>query len=120
MERLTDKPGTKAIIQFLVKEKSGRGKNAAVTTKEENEIVDIDQFVEKKSWKAKGRKLTGVEVEKVGLIEPVELDEDMPEPEEEPETPEENPETPEDIPDDTPEQPDNEQPSDDDGNPTLF
>lgn len=124
LERLTDKPGTKAIIQFLVKEKSGRGKNAAVTTKEENEIVDIDQFVEKKSWKAKGRKLTGVEVEKVGLIEPVELDEDMPEPEEEPEeepeTPEENPETPEDIPDDTPEQPDNEQPSDDDGNPTLF
>ena len=108
----------------MVKEKSGLGKNAAVTTKEENEIVDIDQFVEKKSWKAKGRKLTGVEVEKVGLIEPVELDEDMPEPEEEPEeepeTPEENPETPEDIPDDTPEQPDNEQPSDDDGNPTLF
>lgn len=120
LERITDKPGTKAIVQFLVKQKSGRGKNAVETTKEENEIVDIDQFVEKKGWRAKGRKLTGVEVEKVGLIEPVELDEDMPEPEEEPEAPDENPDTPEDIPDDTPEQPGDNQPSDDNGDPTLF
>ena len=120
LERITDKPGTKAIVQFLVKQKSGRGKNAVETTKEENEIVDIDQFVEKKGWRAKGRKLTGVEVEKVGLIEPVELDEDMPEPEEEPVAPDENPDTPEDIPDDTPEQPGDNQPSDDNGDPTLF
>ncbi|MCI1719528.1 MAG: DNA gyrase/topoisomerase IV subunit A [Bacteroidales bacterium] len=124
LERLTDKPGTKAIVQFLVKQKTGRGKKAVETTKEENEIVDIDQFVEKKGWKAKGRKLTGVEVEKVGLIEPVELDEDMPEPEEtdvpEETASEEEPDTPEDIPDDTPEQPGDNQPSDDNGDPTLF
>lgn len=42
----------------------------------QNEAVSVDSFIAEKGWKAKGKRLTQFEVEKVVLIEPPALEED--------------------------------------------
>ncbi|HBL77477.1 MAG: DNA topoisomerase IV [Bacteroidetes bacterium GWF2_42_66] len=56
----------------------------------ENEIIEVDEFIGIKSYKAKGKRLTNYEVENIKELEPVIKDEDI----KEPEVPEED-----DIPD---------------------
>ena len=52
--------------------------------KREPEAVDVDEFVEKKGWRAKGRRLGNTDVSKAEFIEP--LEKERPEAPEEPDT----------------------------------
>ncbi len=52
--------------------------------KREPEAVDVDEFVEKKGWRAKGRRLGNTDVSKAEFIEP--LEKERPEEPEEPDT----------------------------------
>lgn len=62
------------------------GKNA----ERENEIIEVAEFINVKSWKAKGKRLSNYHVENIKELEPVIKDEhDKPEPEE-PETDDES------------------------------
>ena len=61
----------------------------------ENEIVEVEEFIGVKSYKAKGKRLTNYEVKNIKELEPIIKDEDLKEPEE-PE--EEQEEQTEDIP----------------------
>lgn len=60
---ITQREGSQIVIQFGGKNK-GR----------QNEIIDVDSFIAEKSWRAKGKRLTQYEVEKISLIEPPVLD----------------------------------------------
>ena len=48
----------------------------------ENEIIEVDEFIGIKSYKAKGKRLTNYEVENIKELEPIIKDEDIKEPEE--------------------------------------
>lgn len=55
------------------------GKNS----ERENEIIELDEFIGVKSWKAKGKRLSNYHVENIIELEPVVKDEhDKPEPDE--------------------------------------
>lgn len=62
---ITDKAASQVVIQFGGKNK-GR----------QNEIVDADSFIAEKGWKAKGKRVTPYDVEKITLIEPPVLEDD--------------------------------------------
>ncbi|MBR4438431.1 MAG: DNA gyrase/topoisomerase IV subunit A [Bacteroidales bacterium] len=62
---LTGKSGSQIVIQFGGKHE-GR----------QSEIVIVDTFIAEKGWKAKGKRLTQFEVEKVVLIEPPVLEDE--------------------------------------------
>lgn len=62
---ITDKAASQVVIQFGGKNK-GR----------QNEIIDVDSFIAEKGWKAKGKRVTQYEVEKITLIEPPVLEDD--------------------------------------------
>jgi topoisomerase-4 subunit A len=118
---ITGKSESQVVIQFGGKHE-GR----------QNEAISVDSFIAEKGWKAKGKRLTQFEVEKVVLIEPPVLEED--EEFEENESPETetakaNELSPSggstssdiDFPDiDFPEEGDEDTPTDEDGEPTLF
>ena len=63
---LTGNKGSKAVVKFGGKQE-----------KRESEIINVDEFIAQKGWKAKGKKITAYEVAKIGLIEPVVLEEDQ-------------------------------------------
>ena len=55
------------------------GKNS----ERENEIIEVAEFINVKSWKAKGKRLSNYSIENIKELEPVVKDEhDKPEPEE--------------------------------------
>ena len=94
---ITSSTGSQVVIQFGGKHE-GR----------QNEAVAVDSFIAEKGWKAKGKRLTQYEADKVVLIEPPVLedeDEDYdfePQPDDEnPSTGSSNEESSEDIPEDT-------------------
>ena len=94
---ITSATGSQVVIQFGGKHE-GR----------QNEAVAVDSFIAEKGWKAKGKRLTQYEADKVVLIEPPVLedeDEDYdfePQPDDEnPSTGSSNEESSEDIPEDT-------------------
>ncbi len=62
---LTGKKGSQAVIQF-----GGKHEGRA------NEAVGVDTFIAEKGWKAKGKRLTQFEVEKIVLIEPPVLEDE--------------------------------------------
>ena len=109
---ITGKTESQVVIQFGGKHE-GR----------QNEAISVDSFIAEKGWKAKGKRLTQFEVEKIVLIEPPVLeDEDEFEETEAPLPENEQPEAEEiqDFPDmDFPEG-DEDTPTDEDGEPTLF
>ncbi len=93
-----------------------KGKSAG----KEPERIDVEQFIGKKGFRAKGKKVSSLEVKSVQFIEPLvkeEPEEEEPDLPEEPDTPEE-PETPTvpDIGTDTPAEPNWSNPDE----PTLF
>ncbi|MBO7562500.1 MAG: DNA gyrase/topoisomerase IV subunit A [Bacteroidales bacterium] len=110
---ITGKTESQVVIQFGGKHE-GR----------QNEAISVDSFIAEKGWKAKGKRLTQFEVEKIVLIEPPVLeDEDEFEETEAPLPENEQPEAEEiqDFPDmDFPEEGDEDTPTDEDGEPTLF
>ena len=110
---ITGKTESQVVIQFGGKHE-GR----------QNEAISVDSFIAEKGWKAKGKRLTQFEVEKIVLIEPPVLeDEDEFEETETPLPENEQPEAEEiqDFPDmDFPEEGDEDTPTDEDGEPTLF
>ena len=63
----------------------------------ENEIIEVDEFIGVKSYKAKGKRLTNYEVQNIKELEPVVKDEDIKE-EEAPETDDTSGEGIDDIP----------------------
>ena len=89
----------------------------------QNEAISVDSFIAEKGWKAKGKRLTQFEVEKVVLIEPPVLEDEDEFEETEIRLPEEESSEPEEITDfpdiDFPEG-DEDIPTDEDGEPTLF
>ena len=118
---ITGKSESQVVIQFGGKHE-GR----------QNEAISVDSFIAEKGWKAKGKRLTPFEVEKVVLIEPPVLEEDEEfEENESPETESVKANEPSpsggstssdiDFPDiDFPEEGDEDTPTDEDGEPTLF
>ncbi|MBQ3382337.1 MAG: DNA gyrase/topoisomerase IV subunit A [Bacteroidales bacterium] len=118
---ITGKSESQVVIQFGGKHE-GR----------QNEAISVDSFIAEKGWKAKGKRLTQFEVEKVVLIEPPVLEEDEEfEENESPETESVKANEPSpsggstssdiDFPDiDFPEEGDEDTPTDEDGEPTLF
>lgn len=118
---ITGKSESQVVIQFGGKHE-GR----------QNEAISVDSFIAEKGWKAKGKRLTQFEVEKVVLIEPPVLEEDEEfEENESPETETAKANEPSpsggstssdiDFPDiDFPEEEDEDTPTDEDGEPTLF
>ena len=118
---ITGKSESQVVIQFGGKHE-GR----------QNEAISVDSFIAEKGWKAKGKRLTQFEVEKVVLIEPPVLEEDEEfEENESPETETAKANEPSpsggstssdiDFPDiDFPEEGDEDTPTDEDGEPTLF
>ena len=93
-----------------------KGKSAG----KEPERIDVEQFIGKKGFRAKGKKVSSLEVKSVQFIEPLvkeEPEEEEPDLPEEPDTPDE-PDTPTvpDIGTDTPAEPNWSNPDE----PTLF
>ena len=62
---ITSAKGSQIVLQF-----GGKHEGRA------NEAIDVDTFIAEKGWKAKGKRLTQYETEKVVLIEPPVLEED--------------------------------------------
>ncbi len=62
---ITDKVASQVVIQFGGKNK-GR----------QNEVIDVDSFIAEKGWRAKGKRVTQYDVEKITLIEPPVLEDD--------------------------------------------
>ncbi|MBQ6310913.1 MAG: DNA gyrase/topoisomerase IV subunit A [Bacteroidales bacterium] len=92
---LTSATGSQVVIQFGGKHE-GR----------QNEAVAVDSFIAEKGWKAKGKRLTQYEAEKVVLIEPPVLEEDDEDFDFEPLNDDDSPSednSPEEIPADIPE-----------------
>ncbi|MBR5399136.1 MAG: DNA gyrase/topoisomerase IV subunit A [Bacteroidales bacterium] len=113
---ITSATGSQVVIQFGGKHE-GR----------QNEAVAVDSFIAEKGWKAKGKRLTQYEIEKVVLIEPPVLedeDEDYdfePQPDDEnPSTGSSNEESGEDIPEDTDFPEEDSDSWDGEDEPTLF
>ena len=113
---ITSATGSQVVIQFGGKHE-GR----------QNEAVAVDSFIAEKGWKAKGKRLTQYEADKVVLIEPPVLedeDEDYdiePQPDDEnPSTGSSNEESSEDIPEDTDFPEEDSDSWDGEDEPTLF
>ena len=79
---LTSSVGSQIVIQFGGKHE-GRG----------NEAIAVDSFIAEKGWKAKGKRLTQYETEKIVLIEPPVLEDDDEDFEFEPQADEDSPAT---------------------------
>ena len=81
---ICEEPGSKFVDvsddRFPQVEVTFKGKNSG----KEPEFIDVDEFVEKRSLKAKGRRLSTIPVGKVRFIEPLEKEIPEEEPEEEP------------------------------------
>ncbi len=78
-----DNPGNKLVsvtwVSYPRLELEFGGKNA----ERENEIIEVAEFINVKSWKAKGKRLSNYQVDNIKELEPVIKDEhDKPEPEE--------------------------------------
>ena len=87
---ITSAAGSQVVIQFGGKHE-GR----------QNEAVAVDSFIAEKGWKAKGKRLTQYETEKVVLIEPPVLEDEDEDFDFEETTSEPQEDTPSDIPEDT-------------------
>ena len=113
---ITSSTGSQVVIQFGGKHE-GR----------QNEAVAVDSFIAEKGWKAKGKRLTQYEADKVVLIEPPVLEdededydfESQPD-DENPSTGSSNEESSEDIPEDTDFPEENSDSWEGEDEPTLF
>ena len=108
---ITSASGSQVVIQFGGKHE-GR----------QNEAVAVDSFIAEKGWKAKGKRLTQYETEKVVLIEPPVLEDEDEDFDFEETTSEPQEDTPSDIPEDTdfPEEDSQEDSWEGEDEPTLF
>ena len=108
---ITSAAGSQVVIQFGGKHE-GR----------QNEAVAVDSFIAEKGWKAKGKRLTQYETEKVVLIEPPVLEDEDEDFDFEETTSEPQEDTPSDIPEDTdfPEEDSQEDSWEGEDEPTLF